>query len=161
MIDNHSALELPSGFYWEPGRSSERRLECTWKFESVLINRNLAKNLRPAAKTEPKLSDMGQGWRHTRVLLSRVFVGATAFEENLAFWISSNSEHLHLLVFTLLELTLCMYTPYYFDCFGHQELEKIAQNWRGSLMELERDGTYGMWLIIPLKLFQVLEHLRC
>ena len=29
----------------------------------------------------------------------------------------------------------------YFDCFGHQELENIAYNRRGSLMELDRDGT--------------------
>ena len=41
---------------------------------------------------------------------------------------------------TLLALALCINTPSYFNCLDHQELENIAHNGHGSLMEIERVG---------------------
>ena len=40
--------------------------------------------------------------------------------------------------FTLLAFALRMNTLSYFECLDHQELENIAHNGRGSLIEVER-----------------------
>ena len=44
---------------------------------------------------------------------------------------------------TLHAIALCMNTLSYFDCLDHQELENIAHNGRGNLMEIERVGWDG------------------
>ena len=41
---------------------------------------------------------------------------------------------------TLLALTLCMSTLFYYDCLCHQELENIAHDRRAGFIALERDG---------------------
>ena len=51
---------------------------------------------------------------------------------------------------TLLALTLCMTTLFYYDCLGHQKLENIAHIGSGGFIEFVwRDG---MGLILPLRL---------
>ena len=45
---------------------------------------------------------------------------------------------------TLLALTLCMNTLFYYDCLGHNELENIANDERGGFVEFVlRDGMGG------------------
>ena len=52
---------------------------------------------------------------------------------------------------TLLALTLCMNTLFNYDCFGHQELENIAQDGRGVFRNRVCVAGYGGW-VIPLRL---------